>query len=339
MTPWLSATYGPRTRSAMLVASMIVAGLGCAPEKPSQEVALEDLDVDLEEVLELDDGEAIVARINGEEISREEFNRRLSGLADFARMRFQTEQRRRDFLERIIEFEILADEAERQHYGDHLEVRHAMAETMADLTLEEWIASEVRLTDIESDDVERYLEEHREALAEPEERRLAEVWLEEREHAEALAARFEEESAEENDLEMRFRRFAFAHSQRRTSGDQGGDLGWFEAQDSAYGDVSVLELEPGEVVGPVAVDGGYGLVMVIEKREATEPVLQDMEQWITAQLFEERRRQAREDWTGDLTANADVEVYSDAVEALEEKAPERDVPTSLEDVALEDDEH
>ncbi len=338
MTPWMGSTYGHRTRSAMLVASMIVAGLGCAPEKPSQQVALEDLDVELDEVLELDDGEAIVARINGEEISREEFNRRLSGLADFARSRFQTDQRRRDFLARIIEFEILAGEAQRLQMGDHLEVRHAMSETMADLTLEEWISSEVRLTDVDDGDVEAYLEEHRQALGEPEELRLAKLVVAQRERAEELAQRFEDDFAEAEDIENAFRRFAFEQSQARDSGDEGGDLGWFKPDASPFGDEQDIgQWERGQLMGPLELEEGFGLAMVIDRRQAREPVLEEMEQLITANIFEERRADARRELVGDLTANADVEVWEERVEALEEQAPEADVPTSIQEIRREGD--
>lgn len=51
----------------------------------------------------------------------------------------------------------------------------------------------------------------------------------------------------------------------------GGDLGWFQAGDAAYGEYfdALAEAEEGDLVGPVETDRGYAVLQLTERREAT----------------------------------------------------------------------
>lgn len=51
----------------------------------------------------------------------------------------------------------------------------------------------------------------------------------------------------------------------------GGDLGWFEDGDAAYGEYfdALTEAEPGDIVGPVEIERGSAVLQLVDRREAT----------------------------------------------------------------------
>ena len=304
--------------------------MGCAPEKPSDARAA-DLEVAMDSFENLEDQEAVVARVGGEEITREEFDRRVEGLVDFARLRLQSAEQREDFLARIVEFEIMADEAELRGYGEHARTRHAMKEAMVDIMVEEWLRNEVSIAEIDEVDRAQYFEEHEGDFLEPERRRVAQIVVDTRDDAEELRQRWEDGQLNgDDDDKTRFQRFAFYYSLERQSGDRGGDLGWRESgEESRFGE-DVFDWEPERVYGPFDDDGEWVLKMVIEMEDEVSPVAEELEQQIVHRIYEERRQRARDQWVEGLTASADVELWPERLDAIE--PPTDEVPPRLEDL-------
>jgi parvulin-like peptidyl-prolyl isomerase len=51
----------------------------------------------------------------------------------------------------------------------------------------------------------------------------------------------------------------------------GGELGWFEAEDSAYGEyfTALADADVGDLVGPIETDRGYAVLELVDRRDAT----------------------------------------------------------------------
>ncbi len=295
-----------------------VVAIGCAPEKPSDGEATE-LRVEAGDGAELEDGEAVVARINGEPITREEFNRRIDGLAEFARMRLQSVENRRDFLGSIVEFEMMADEAELRGYGAHPRVRHAISEVMVELMIEDHLRNEVSMAAIDDEAREQYFERWASKWQEPERRRLARLVVDDRHRAEELVERWRDKmEGFEGDVARDFREFSFHHSRERSTGDRGGDAGWYTAEQEFRFGEDIFAWQPETLQGPFEDEQGrWVLKMVIEVEEQRQATREEVEQQITAQIYEERRQQARQELVEGLTAGADVEVWNERIEGFE----------------------
>lgn len=320
---WWAASVGA-------VAALVLAG--CPPQKPS-DVAAEEMEIDIDDTEQRADAEVVVARIGGEEITREEFNRRIDGLVEFARARLQSEERREDFLSRIAEFEIMADEAERQNLGNHSRTRHAIKEAMADLMVEEHVGQQVAIADITDEERRAHFDEHYEDYYEPERRRIGRLVVDDERRADELRERFVDGLGEDEDLDDQineFRRLAFRHSGERTTGDDGGDAGWWDTEDGPRHGEDVFEWEHGTVRGPFEEDGRWVLEMIIEVDEAFEPQFEDVEQQVTNAIYEQRRRRAKEEFVDQLRGDADIEIFEDRLEGIE--APPAEVPPPLEEL-------
>lgn len=317
---------------ALAVCCVAVAAGCIPPDKPSDREA-DDLDIEADEVDDLEDGQAVVARVGGREITREEFNRRIDGLADFARARLQSDQRREDFLNRIVEFEVMADEAHRQGLEDHARVRHAVKETMVDLMIEDHLSEQVSMADIDDEDRHRYFENNTDEFHEPERRRIARLVVDDREKLDRLFERWDRQSFDDPEEAGRaFRRFAFRFSDERETGDDGGDLGWRKPDDGTVFDQDVFEWEPGVVKGPFEEDDRYVLKMVVERQEPRRPGLEDLEQELTSRIYEQRRDQARRALVDEVVADARVERFE---HNLEQAQPPETAPPPLEELPRE----
>lgn len=82
-----------------------------------------------------------------------------------------------------------------------------------------------------------------------------------------------------------FAELAKAHSTDTGSGAAGGDLGWFGAgvMVKPFED-AVMGAKVGEVVGPVASDFGYHLILVKETRVAEQPTLEELRDELAAEV-------------------------------------------------------
>lgn len=295
--------------------------LGCPPSKPSDVDATE-LEVEAEDLEELDDREAVVAVVAGEKITRQEFNRRVGALEDFARVRFQARERREDLLTRLVEFEVLADEAERRGYGSHVEVRRAIKRAMADRYVEDHISESISMADIDEEDRRAYFEKRAREFEKPERRRMARLWVAETQTAETLARRWAEEAPEDVDEAGRaFQQFVFYHSEDRSTGDFRGLTDWVAADEKNFSPADLFDREPATLHGPYEANDGYVLEMVVDVKPAHRPEFEEVDQEITRRIHEERRVRQRRELLDRLRSEAEIEIDEESLAEIEEPDP------------------
>ncbi len=88
-------------------------------------------------------------------------------------------------------------------------------------------------------------------------------------------------------------------SDDKATAENGGDLGWvFKGERGDAFDEVAFSLEPGQIGGPIKMNGGYAIIKVEEK---------DPEHPVDEQELEQRRQQAFFDWLNAQVAAAQVE--------------------------------
>ena len=122
---------------------------------------------------------------------------------------------------------------------------------------------------------------------------------------EAIAKANEEAKKEAEEIKARleagedFATVAKEVSDDPATAENGGDLGWvFKGERGDAFDEVAFSLEPGEIGGPIEMNGGYAIIKVEEK---------DPEHPVSEQELENRRQQAFFDWLNAQVAAADVE--------------------------------
>ena len=156
--------------------------------------------------------------------------------------------------------------------------------------------------EVTEDEIRSYFDENRERLAKPEQVRARHILVETEEQARELRERY---LAGEDFAEL-----ARKHSIDRGSANLGGDLGWFgRGVMVAPFEEAAFSLEPGQISEPVKSQFGYHLILVEERREGSEAVLDDATRnSIREQLWEEKLSQRIPVWLEELRSAADVEV-------------------------------
>jgi hypothetical protein len=319
----------------MLAATLLIAGLfvaGCAPEKPSEARLRGDLDRTGEAkgnqrpTAEIEK-EAVVT-VDGEEISLGELNRRLQELPEFARARYSTTEQKQSYLDSVAQFELMADVAEQEGFGDRPEVRYALEAALAGRLVDEVTGEKLSMNDIEDEAIRRYYDSHLDAFRTDEARRVALIEIDSREEAERLREQVLGAMQDASDSPITaFRKQAAQHSVDRAVARKGGDVGFVERADAADTEANpvaeqVFSLEEaGEVTPVFEVDGGFALATFFEERKASVTSPEEASGEIRAKLYEQRKQQIERELIAELRESAQIEVDDEVVEAAE-GAPE-----------------
>jgi len=120
---------------------------------------------------------AVVARVGERTITLGDYAAALERLNQFDRLRFQTTKRRREFLERMIDLELLAQEARRRGLDNNPEVQAAIRQRLREVQLQKAHRDLPQFAQIPDDEIKAYYEEHKEDYREPERRGVAVITL------------------------------------------------------------------------------------------------------------------------------------------------------------------
>ncbi len=299
------------------VVAAVVALSACAPERPS------DISRKRGERQSGSTQESkVVAIVEGEELTAQDYERRLSTLAPYARAQYTERERRVELLESMVDLELLADEAERRGMGQDPAVRQAMKETMAKLVVADEIRTAVSFDSITREDVEAYVKEHTERYQRPEQRETLVVAAPDRDTAAAwsaelralpdVAARLDAASA-----------MAAARSVHPPTQKSSGAFGWIEPPTRSTRRPEVARAvyalaASGDVSEPVKGPGSIWWVVVLRDRRAPElPSVDSIEADVRERIYAERRLGARDALVTRLKSDAEIERFPDALDAVE----------------------
>lgn len=181
-----------------------------------------------------------------------DFLSRVKELPLSERPRMDTPGRLRADIGRMVRDELLVQEAKRQNLDQDPIVRATVAKWRDEYTfsaLWQSIQDTLQATPVE---VERFYEEHRGRYIEPERVRVREIQVSDSLQAVALLQKIRTGAD--------FEQLARQYTQRPDKAELGGDLGWLKRYDFGNVSLKALELQPGQVGGPVRVPQGFAIV-------------------------------------------------------------------------------
>lgn len=280
----------------------------------------------------------VVARIGEEVITLEQFEARLGQQSPFARIRYDNPQRKREFLDGLVRFELIAAEAARQGLGDDPNVVLARKQALVGAFTEKLLAERVKPADITAAEIRDYYDRHPDQYARKAQVRIAHLRVAEEETARALLAGLRQ--AIEPDPTRAPALFADAvreHSDDATTRETGGDLGFVgepgvsrtETQATVPPAVAaagfVIEAIGDLAPEPIKTSAGWHLVQKTDARPAERRPLEDVQGAIRNTLYRQKKTAAMEAFVADLRARARVEI-DDAVLAQAKQPPPGPVP-------------
>ena len=130
----------------------------------------------------------VVAEVGDEKITADEVRQRLNETSPFLRARYNTLERKKEFLENMVRNELLAQEAIRQGYDKSPAVREQMKRAMIQELIKHQLDSKLAGTDIPDEELKKFYDAHLDDFVKPERARVFHILLpakDARERAEA----------------------------------------------------------------------------------------------------------------------------------------------------------
>lgn len=269
----------------------------------------------------------VVALINDQSITLGEFEGRLNALAPFARARYNTPDRKKDFLDNMIQFELLAQEAKKQGFDKDpevlLELKQAMVrKMMADQT------TQTAQTEVPEGEVRAYYEEHKKDYVRPEKVRASQIVLAD----EAAIKKLHKELQKEFKKDPARKRRTFALKARDVSIDKptanrAGDMRFFPhpkdggTVDKIIADKSFALKEVGDLSEPFQTEKGWHIVMLTARKQRYERTFDDVKRNIANRLHRERRSLSEKQFIDNLKNKAGIVIHEEVLKQIKDPDP------------------
>ena len=286
----------PRTFDEKVAA--VMSGDQVAPDRPSAPAqSAEELGAPL-------------AKVDDVTITVAELQEKLNRQSPYIRARYTSLEQKKEFLDGLVRFEVLAKEAAKRGFDKDPEVIRTMKQVMIQKLMKEEFETRMTPDSIPDADVRAYYDGHLDEYVKPEEVRASAIIVKARAQAERVA---EEAKGEAGKTNKGFRDLVAKYSTHEETKLRGGDLRYFAATTKDVPkpvvDVAFILVTAGDVAGPIAAgDGTFWVIKQTGRRQAMTKSFEDAQQQIRNKLYREKRIEAQKDFVDDLKAKAKIEV-------------------------------
>ncbi len=311
------------------ILGLLVAVWGC--EELPRDGALPgqaDFEEGFESQLSPGDQAQVLARVNETTITLGDFERRIEAQPPYARARYvASPERQKEFLDNLIRFEILAEEARRRGYDRHPEVVQAMKQTMVRKMMSRDVQDLVRLSDISEAEMKAYYEANRADYHKPEQVRISHILLADEATAQRVLASLRTQlAAEPRNYRKIFGDAVRAESRDAASKESGGDLRFFARseeggeQPKALSDAAFALAQVGDLGGPVQTEAGWHILLLTGRKSRYERTFDQVRRQIQNRLYRDKKRVATESFVEGLRTAARVERRDDLLTRIKPRA-------------------
>lgn len=345
----LPPRYFSMNRRLQSAASALCAlALACSGSSESEEPTPEAPTEEARHGLSAEEAGQLLAKVGDTAITAGAFADRLAEQSPYLRARYNSPERRREFLENMIRMELLAQEAERRGLDEDPAIRRTIEQTMVQQMMKDLFEDQIRLADITDAQIREYYEAHPEEFHQPAQVRASHILFADRAAAEAVLRQLQE-SPEDQAL---FRSLSETHNtDPLTSGPRHGDLQFFSADGSrgraaprgnnvpnvpeAVAQAAFAITGIGGIHGEIVeTEAGFHIVKLTSRRSALSRSFDEARGPIQNRLWRERRQSAVDEFVAELRQNAEIEENTAALANVRIEgvtAPVRTTPATSDD--------
>lgn len=239
--------------------------------------------------------DAVLAQVDEVAITVAEFEERLNSQSPYVRSRYATLDHKKEFLDNLVKFEVLAAEARRQGLDKDPEVVRAMKQVMIQKLLKQQI-DRFKAEDIPDAELQTYFDGHQDEYNRPPEVRTSLILVAD----EATANKVLADPRSRGIENAGFRDLVTQYSTDAETKERGGDLRFFDAQNRELPAELVAAafklVNIGDVSPAIKTGRGYAVLKLTGQRRALVRTLPEVAQQIRAKLFRERRQKLMDDY-------------------------------------------
>jgi peptidyl-prolyl cis-trans isomerase C len=271
----------------------------------------------------------VLVKVGATTITLGEFADRLGNQSPYLRARYHSPERRREFLDNMVRFELLASEADKRGFMQSEEVERVRKQVMVQQMMQDLFdKGGLKLADVGDDEIKAYYEAHPAEFDKPAQVRVSHILFKDKASAEKDLKELQQKPG---DMEL-FRKLAAEHNQDSTTKDTHGDLRFFSEKIDKDGETDeptrpaalraaafklskVGELYP-EVVQS---EQGFHIIKLTGRRDPLKRSLDDARRMIQNKLWRSKREEAIEKFVADLRAKANVTEDPEALAKVQVK--------------------
>jgi len=258
------------------------------------------------------DRNAPLAVVDGVVITVDDFQRQINEQSPYLRPRYEAVEKKKQFLETMIRFELLAKEAERRGYDRDADVVRAMKQVMIQKLMVDEFEAKIDPNAIPEAELRAYFESHQDDYNRPSEIRASAIVVTDAALAERVAI---EAKGEAGSTQRGFRDLVDKYSVDADTKERGGDLRYFTSDTTelpkAVVDAAFQMTRTGEVVGPVEAEGRFYVLKQTGKRSSVAKDFDAVKGSIQNRLYRDKRNAAQRDFIEGLRAKAKIEIDED----------------------------
>ncbi len=251
-----------------------------------------------------------LAKIDDVVITLGEFQERINRQSPYIRARYTSLEQKKEFLDSLVRFEVLAKEAYRKGLDKDPEVVRTMKQVMIQKLMRDEFDAKVTADSVPEADMKAYYDANLAEYVKPEEVRASAIIVKNKAQAERIAIEARGDAGKTN---KGFRDLVMKYTTDEDTKLRGGDLRYFDAQTkelpapvvkAAFGLVNTGDVS-------TAVDAGNGTFYVLKqtgRRKAMTKSFDDAKPQIRNKLFRESRVKAQKDYVDGLKAKAKIDI-------------------------------
>ena len=253
---------------------------------------------------------APLAKIDDVTITLGEFQERINRQSPYIRARYTSLEQKKEFLDSLIRFEILAKEGYKRGFDKDPEVVRTMKQVMIQKLMRDELDAKLTADSVSDAEMKAYYDANLADYVKPEEVRASAIILKNKAQADRVLLEAKGDAGKTN---KGFRDLVSKYSSDEETKLRGGDLRYFDAQSKELPATVVkaafLLVNTGDV-SPV-VDAGNGTFYVLKqtgRRKAMTKSFDEAKPQIRNKLFREKRLQAQKDFVDHLRSQAKIEI-------------------------------
>jgi parvulin-like peptidyl-prolyl isomerase len=263
----------------------------------------------------------VVAKVGDQAITADDVKERLNETSPFLRARYNTVERKKEFVENLIRNELLAQEAVRQGFDKSPAVKEQAKRAMIQELIKHQLDEKLTGADIGEEEMKKFYQTHVDDFVKPERARVYHIFLPARtakEKAEAkkkaLALLKDIDAREKKGEANAFQGVAMRESKDMGSAAMGGDLRFLSREEltksynKELADAAFSIIMPGAIAGPIETPTGVELVKMQVKTVAMNHSFDESKESIRQRMARERRSRDYDEWMKKLRESTAVTI-------------------------------